>query len=46
MTADPAAATYHVISLLNTAGQTDYHGEQVSQLEHTLQAAHLAGDVG
>ena len=24
----------------------EYHGEQVSQLEHALQAAHLAGEDG
>ena len=44
MTAEPAATTDRVLSLFNTAGQMEYHGEQVSQLEHALQAAHLAGE--
>ena len=44
MTAEPAATTDRVLSLFNTAGQMEYHGEQVSQLEHALQSAHLAGE--
>ena len=44
MTADPAATTDRVLDLLNSAGQAEYHGEQVSQLEHALQAAHLADE--
>ena len=46
MTADPAATTDRVLDLLSTSGQMEYHGEQVSQLEHALQAAHLAGEDG
>ena len=44
MTADPAATADRVLNLFNSAGQAEYHGEQVSQLEHALQAAHLAGE--
>jgi predicted HD phosphohydrolase len=36
---DTAASLIH---LLNTKGQGDYIGEPISQLEHSLQAAHLA----
>ena len=46
MTADPEATTDRVLDLLSTAGQMEYHGEQVSQLEHALQTAHLAGEDG
>ena len=47
MTADPAATTERVLDFLSTAGQAEYHGEKVSQLEHALQAANLArGDGG
>ena len=47
MTADPAATADRVLDFLSTAGQAEYHGEKVSQLEHALQAAHLAcGDGG
>ena len=31
-----------LIHMLNTKGQGDYIGEPISQLEHSLQAAHLA----
>ena len=31
-----------LIHMLNTKGQGDYIGEAISQLEHSLQAAHLA----
>ena len=44
MTTDPAATADRVLDLLSSAGQAEYHGEQVSQLEHALQAAHLAGE--
>jgi len=44
MTADPAATADRVLNLFNSAGQAEYHGEQVSQLEHALQAANLAGE--
>ena len=44
MTADPAATADCVLDVFNTAGQMEYHGEQVSQLEHALQAAHLASE--
>ena len=46
MTADPAATANRVFDLLTTAGEMEYHGERVSQLEHALQAAHLAGEDG
>ena len=46
MTADPAATADRVFELLTTAGEMEYHGERVSQLEHALQAAHLADEDG
>ena len=42
MTADPQARADQVLDFLSTAGEMEYHGEQVSQLEHALQAARLA----
>lgn len=42
MSADPRATAAQVLDFLSTAGEVEYHGEQVSQLEHALQAAHLA----
>ena len=44
MPTDPATAADRVLNLLSTSGQAEYHGEQVSQLEHALQAAHLAAE--
>ena len=44
MTSDPATTADRVLDLLSSAGQAEYHGEQVSQLEHALQAAHLAAE--
>ena len=44
MPTDPAATADRVLNLLSTSGQAEYHGEQVSQLEHALQAAHLAAE--
>ena len=38
----PTATADRVLGLLSTAGQAEYHGEKVSQLEHALQAADLA----
>ena len=35
-----------LLDLLSTAGQAEYHGESVSQLEHALQAADLARSEG
>ncbi len=46
MTADPQATANRVLDFLNGAGEMEYHGEQVSQLEHALQAAHLASEDG
>ncbi len=46
MTADPAATADRVIDFLSTAGQAEYHGERVSQLEHALQAANNASQNG
>lgn len=42
MTAGPQATAEQIVNFLSTAGEVEYHGEQVSQLEHALQAAHLA----
>jgi 2-amino-1-hydroxyethylphosphonate dioxygenase (glycine-forming) len=38
----PQETATFLIDLLNTKGQGDYIGEPISQLEHSLQAAHLA----
>ncbi len=46
MTGDPAATADRVLDFLSTAGQAEYHGERVSQLEHALQAAHNARQDG
>ena len=46
MTADPAATADRVLDFLSTAGQAEYHGERVSQVEHALQAAHNARQDG
>ena len=46
MTADPQATAEQVLNFLSAAGEVEYHGEQVSQLEHALQAAHLARNDG
>ena len=40
--ADPSATVDWLLELLSTAGQAEYHGEKVSQLEHALQAADLS----
>ena len=42
MATSPQATAAYLIDLLNTKGQGDYIGEPISQLEHSLQAAHLA----
>ncbi|KAK3049825.1 hypothetical protein LTR09_009001 [Extremus antarcticus] len=42
MAVSPQEATAWLVHLLNTKGQGDYIGEPISQLEHSLQAAHLA----
>ena len=46
MLRDPEAAADHVIHLYQTEGTAEYHGEDVSQLEHALQTAKLAQDAG
>jgi len=38
----PREAAARLINILNTRGQGDYIGEPISQLAHSLQAAHLA----
>lgn len=38
----PQAIADNLINLLNDKGRGDYIGEPISQLEHSLQAAHLA----
>ncbi|KAF1980976.1 PhyH-domain-containing protein [Aulographum hederae CBS 113979] len=37
--------TTHILSLLTTHGQSDYIGEPISQLSHSLQAAHFAAEL-
>ena len=40
------AVVDRLMHLMNTAGQAEYHGESLSQLEHALQTAELAGREG
>ena len=40
------AVVDRLMHLMNTAGQAEYHGESVSQLEHALQTAELASREG
>lgn len=42
MATSPEETAAYLIDLLNTKGQGDYIGEPISQLAHSLQAAHLA----
>ena len=42
MTANPESTTDRLLDFLASAGEMEYHGEQVSQIEHALQAAHQA----
>lgn len=42
MAGSSGTTTAILIDMLNTKGQGDYIGEPISQLEHSLQAAHLA----
>lgn len=46
MTVDPQATADRVLDFLSAAGRVEYHGEQVSQLEHALQSAHQAREDG
>ncbi len=46
MIVDPAATADRVLDFLSAAGQAEYHGERVSQLEHALQAADHARQDG
>lgn len=39
---DPRSTVEEIFKLLAGAGEMEYHGERVSQLEHALQCAHLA----
>ena len=39
---DPRSTVEEILDLLGGAGEMEYHGERVSQLEHALQCAHLA----
>ncbi|EMC91892.1 hypothetical protein BAUCODRAFT_309643 [Baudoinia panamericana UAMH 10762] len=41
-TASPHETAASLVEMLNTKGQGDYIGEPISQLAHSLQAAHLA----
>ena len=42
MDVDPRATVDEILEFLSGAGEFEYHGERVSQLEHALQCAHLA----
>ena len=42
MDVDPRATVDDILEFLSGAGEFEYHGERVSQLEHALQCAHLA----
>ncbi|KAF2094976.1 hypothetical protein NA57DRAFT_46108 [Rhizodiscina lignyota] len=42
----PSERTNYLISLYEKAGTGDYIGERISQLEHSLQCAHLASSSG
>ena len=42
MESNPQGTAASLVHMLNTRGQGDYLGEPISQLEHSLQAAHLA----
>ena len=42
MDIDPGATVDEILEFLSGAGEFEYHGERVSQLEHALQCAHLA----
>lgn len=42
----PLERVAYLVSLYKTAGEGDYIGERVSQLEHSLQCAHLASSSG
>src|SRR5579863_2514364 len=44
--ASPEAIVAQVIALFETAGQSAYYGEPVTQLEHALQCAQLAANSG
>ena len=46
MTSDPRATADRILDFYRTEGKAEYHGERVSQLEHALQAAHLARQDG
>lgn len=42
----PSATATHLVSMYENLGNGDYIGERISQLEHSLQAAHLATTSG
>jgi 2-amino-1-hydroxyethylphosphonate dioxygenase (glycine-forming) len=42
----PGQTAANIIDMLNTRGRGDYIGEPISQLAHSLQAAHLASTAG
>ena len=44
--ADPEAVVDKLLELYRQAGDLEYHGERVSQLEHALQTAQQAVDAG
>ena len=46
MERDPRSTVDEILHLLACAGEMEYHGESVSQLEHALQCAHLARFAG
>lgn len=43
---DPRAVAKSLLTVLEKYGQGDYIGESLSQLEHSLQAAHQARQAG
>lgn len=46
MAESPKGTAASLVHMLNTKGQGDYIGEPISQLQHSLQAAHLAKSNG
>ena len=46
LSADPETVVEEILELYRQAGNQEYHGEKVSQLEHALQTAQQAVDAG
>ena len=45
-TQPPAERAASIVKLMEASAQGDYIGESISQLEHSLQCAHLAAKAG